>query len=92
MFLAAACVPSRSTLRESESGGCRDTVSEAEGTSDQAPRGCDGGFPGWDARSEVQPMANPLGKPSDKADRPESHRPSGLRQNAVSASLRSSAS
>ncbi|HYA20119.1 MAG TPA: hypothetical protein VEG25_05680 [Burkholderiales bacterium] len=31
MFLAAACAPSRSTLRESESGGCRDTVSAAWG-------------------------------------------------------------
>ena len=31
MFLAAACAPSRSTLRESESGGCRDTASEAWG-------------------------------------------------------------
>ena len=25
-------------------------------------------------------MASPLGKPSDKADRPESHRPFGLQQ------------
>jgi len=34
----------------------------------------------------------PLRKPSDKADRPESRRPFGLRQNAAFASLRSSAS
>ncbi len=37
-------------------------------------------------------MAIPLGKPSDKADRPDKLRPNGLRQNAASASLRSSAS
>ena len=50
---------------------------EAKGTSDQAPRGCDGGFPGWDARSEAQRMVDPLRKPSDKADRPESPVPPG---------------
>jgi hypothetical protein len=27
-------------------------------------------------------MATTIGKPSDKADRPESHRPFGLQQNA----------
>ncbi len=32
-------------------------------------------YPRWDARSEAQPMAIPLGKPSDKADREEKPRP-----------------
>jgi hypothetical protein len=77
MFPAAACAPSRSTLTRVRVRGARDTVSEAKGTSDQAPRGCDGGFPGCDARSEAQPMARLLGKPSDKADRPESPVPPG---------------
>ncbi len=36
------------------------------------------GFPGWNARSEVQPMVTPLGKPSDNADRPDKRPGLGL--------------
>jgi len=54
MSLAAACAPSRSTLRESESGGCRDTVSEAKGTSDKVLPGlrCSQNEDGCEARDE----------------------------------------
>ena len=50
----------------------------AYGTSKILPRGRGAGFPGWDARSPAQRMAEPLRKPGDKADRPESRATPGF--------------
>jgi hypothetical protein len=49
-----------------------------QGTSEQIPRGRDGGFAEWDARKATKGMVDPLREEPDKTARPQSLVPFGL--------------
>src|SRR5438477_13211953 len=72
-------------------GAGRETRTNRHGTSERAPRGCDGRVSGWDTRSSERSVPSVHERSCAKVDRPKRGRPFGLRQNAAPASPHSSA-